>query len=63
VRELVVARKGQLQRNAKRLDGHDRDGPDGRADAQVDEWVLLAVDGADLVDHEARKDADSDRVE
>lgn len=63
VAELVVARKGQLQGNAERLNSHDRDRADGRADAQVDERVPLAVHGTDTVDHDARKNADSECVE
>lgn len=63
IAKLVMARKRQLQRNAECLDGHDRDRPDSRADAQVDERVLLAVDRADLVNHDARKYADSERID
>ena len=61
--ELVVSSKGQLEGNAKGLDGHDRDRADGRADAQIDERVLLAVSGRHLVDHDARKHADDKRIE
>lgn len=57
-----MAGKGQLQRDAEGLDRHDRDGAHGRANAQVYEGVLLAVDGADLVDHDPGKDADKGRV-
>lgn len=63
VRELVVAGKGQLERNAKGLDGHDGDGADGRADGEVDEGVSLAVDGGDSVDHEDGKRHDRKGVQ
>ena len=61
--ELVVSRKGQLQRNAKCLDSHYRDRADGRADAQIDEWVLLSVLRRNIVDHEDGKAGDHDRVD
>lgn len=51
VGELVVAREGHLQRNAKGLDEHDGDGAGGGADGEVDQGVLAAVLGSDLVDH------------
>lgn len=63
VAELVVPRKGQLESNAKRLDGHDRDGSNSRANAQVDKRILLAVDRPNLVDHNRRENADEQRVE
>lgn len=50
--KLIVASEGQLESNAKCLDGHHRDRSHEGADAEVDEWVLLSVDGGDLVDHE-----------
>lgn len=56
--ELVVARKGQLQRNAECLDSHDRYRPDRRAYAEVDEGIPSPVSRGDLVYHYDRKDAD-----
>lgn len=56
--ELIVARKGELEGDAKSLDGHDRDGADRRTDRQVNDRVLLAVDGSDLVDHNDCEDDD-----
>lgn len=60
--ELVVARKGQLQRNAKGLDSHHRDRTDGGADTKIDEGVFLAVDRSDPVDHKPGKTAYQSRV-
>ena len=53
--ELVVAGKREFQGDAKGLDGHDGDGTDSRADGQIDECVLLAMDRRDSVDHEDGK--------
>ena len=50
--ELIVASKRQLERNAKSLDRHDRDGPNGGADGKVDEGVLLAITRGNPVNHE-----------
>ena len=63
VGELVVAGKRELEGDAKSLDGHDRDGADSRADGQVDESILLAVDRRNLVDHEDGEADDRDSVE
>ena len=63
VGELIVPSKRQLEGDAKGLDGHDRDGADARADAQVDERVLLAVSGRHLVDHDAREYADDKGIQ
>jgi hypothetical protein len=52
VSELVVTRKGQFEGDAECLDGHDRHGADERADAEVDQGILLAVHGRNSVDHE-----------
>lgn len=60
--ELVVAGKGHLQRNAKRLDKHDGNGAGCGADGQVDQRVLAAVLGCDLVDHEDREDGNEEAV-
>lgn len=49
--ELVVASKCEFQSNAEGLDGHDGDGSDSRANGEVDERILLSVDGGNLVDH------------
>lgn len=63
VGKLVVPGKRQLEGDAKGLDGHDRDGADGRADAQVDERVLLAVSRRHLVDHDTREHADDEGIQ
>lgn len=63
VRELVVASERELKRNAKGLDGHDRDGTDGRADGQVDQGVSLAVGGGNSVDHEDGKGHDGKGIQ
>ena len=62
VGELVVASKSELEGNAESLDGHDGDGADKRADAEVDQRVLLAVDGGDLVDGDDRVHGDGEGV-
>jgi len=56
MRELVVPGKGELQRDAERLDGHDGHRADQGAYSEVDEGVLLAVDRGDLVDHHHGED-------
>lgn len=61
--ELVVSAKSQLERNAERFHGHDRDGANGGTDRDVDQRVLLAVDGGDTVDHYGREDRDSQTVQ
>lgn len=61
--ELVVASKGELDCDTKRLDGHDRDGSNSRADGEVDQWVLLSVDRSNPVDHNCRKHNDNEAVE
>lgn len=62
VSELVVARKSQLQSDAERFDGHDRDGSHKRADTEVYEWVMLSVDRSNLVNHENGEGRDRDGV-
>lgn len=62
MRELIVPSKGQLQGDTESLDGHDRYGSHEGADAQVNEWVLLSVDGRDLVDHENGESRDRDGI-
>lgn len=63
MRELVVPRKGHLECQAECLDEHDRYGPGGGADGEVDERVLATVLGRDLVDHEEGEDGDEEAVE
>lgn len=60
--KLIVASKGQLEGNAERFDGHDRNRAHEGADAEVDEWVFLSIDGRYLVDHEHGKRCHGDRV-
>lgn len=61
--ELVVAGKGELEGNAESLDRHDGNGSDSGADREVDESVLLAVNGSNLVNHEQRKDDDGQSID
>ena len=63
VRKLIIPRKRHLERQPKRLDEHDRDGPSGRADGEVNERVLAPVLGRDLVDHKGGEDGDEEAVE
>ena len=49
--KLVVSSKCHLQGNTEGLDKHDGDGAGGGADGEVDQGVLAAVLGSDLVDH------------
>lgn len=63
VRELVVSAKGELQGNAERLNSHDGDGADKRADSKVDERVLLAVDRCNLIYHDDCKYTNGTGVE
>lgn len=56
MRELVVPAQGQFDGNAKCLDGHDRNGADGRADRDVDERVLLPIHRSYPVNHHGRVD-------
>lgn len=53
--KLIVARECQLQSNTKGLDRHDGDRSHGRADRDVDERVLLSVEGGDSVNHHGRE--------
>jgi hypothetical protein len=62
VRELVLALERHFQSNAKGFDGHDGDGSSRGADGQVNERVLSAVLGCDLVDHEDGKDGHKSAV-
>lgn len=61
--ELVVPRERQLDRDAERLDRHDRHGSHRAADAEVDERVLAPVARRHLVDHEGGEDGDDSAVE
>jgi len=56
MRKLILPRKGHLQRNSERFDGHDGDRTGGGADGEVNERVLLAVLWRDLVNHEDGED-------
>ena len=61
--ELIVSRKGHFQRDTEGFDEHNRDGAGCGADGKVDEWVLAAMLGCNLVDHEDRKDSDKETVD
>lgn len=50
--ELIIAGKCELQGDAKSLDGHDRDGANCGTNGKVDESILFAMHGGDLVNHE-----------
>ena len=63
MRELVLPLKCHLQRDAEGFDGHNRDGTGGRADGQVDQRVLAAVFGSNLVNHQDGEDGDKGTVE
>lgn len=63
VSKLVVAREGHLERQTERLDEHDGHGAGCRADGDVNERVLAAVLGCDLVNHEDGEDGDEQAVE
>lgn len=63
MRELVVARKGELKGDAKGLDGHDGNGSNGRANRQIDESVLLSVHGCNFVNHEDGESHHCNRIE
>jgi hypothetical protein len=63
MRELVVARKGHLERQTERLDEHDGHGAGGRANGEVDERVLATILGRDLVNHEDGENGDEEAVE
>lgn len=62
VSELIVAGECQLQSNAECLDGHDRDGPHEGADAEVNKWVVFAIDRSDFVNHEDGECRNRDRI-
>ena len=58
-----MAAESHLNGDAEALDGHDRDGADGAADAEVDHRVLLAVQRRDAVDHDEGEECHNDAVE
>lgn len=57
MRKLIVMVEGEFQSNAERFDRHDRNGANGRADGDVNQWVLLSVDWGDPVDHDRRENS------
>jgi hypothetical protein len=61
--ELVVASKGELERNTKSFDRHDRNGSNSRADGKVNESVLLAISGGNSVNHKDGETNDGEGVE
>jgi hypothetical protein len=63
MRELVITRKRHLERQTKCLDEHDRHRAGRGADGKVDEGVLAAVLGRNLVDHEDREDGNEEAIE
>ncbi len=63
MRELVVSRKCHLERDTKGLDEHDGDRPSGGADGKVDQRVLAAVPGRDLVNHEDGENCNKEAVD
>lgn len=63
MRKLVVARKCKLQGDSEGLDRHDGDGADSRADREVNDGVLLAVDRSNLVNHDDGEYDDDDGIE
>jgi len=63
VGELVAPAQSELHSDTDSLDGHDRDGADSAADAQVYEGVLAAITWSDAVDHDGSEDDDGGTVE
>ena len=63
MRELIVPREGHLQRDTEGFDEHNRDGAGCGANREVDERVLAAMLGCDLVDHEHREDGDEKTID
>ena len=61
--ELVVAAESHLNGDAEALDGHDGDGADSAADAEVNHWILLTVQRRDAVDHDEGEERHNDAVE
>ena len=60
--ELVIASEGELECDAKRLDGHDGDGADGRTDRDVYKRVLLSIHRRNSIDHDGGEDCDGQTV-
>ena len=46
---------GKLKSNSKSLDRHDRDGANGRANREIDERGLFAVQRGNSVNHDDSK--------
>lgn len=63
MRELVVSSKGHLQCDSEGLDEHDRNGAGCGANRKVNERVLAAVLGCNLIDHEDGEDSHEGAVE
>jgi hypothetical protein len=62
VSKLVVSGKGELKRYTKRLDSHDGYAAYGTADGDVDEGILAAIFGGDLVYHDDGKHDNDEAV-
>lgn len=60
--ELVIARKCQLDRNAERLDRHDRYRSNSGANRDVDQRILLAVDRGNPINHQRGEDRDRQTI-
>jgi hypothetical protein len=63
MRKLVVPVERHLERNSEGLDSHDGHGSGRRTDGKVNERILLAMSGRDLVDHDDREDGHDGAVE
>lgn len=63
MRELIVTPECQLQGDSEGLDRHDGHGANGRADGEIDERILLAVFGRNLVYHHDGEDSHGNSVE
>ena len=61
--ELVVASQGQLHSNSKRLNRHDRNSSNGRANRQVYQRVLLPILRRNFVYHEDRENGHGEAKE
>lgn len=61
--QLVVTRKGQLERDAESLDGHDGDGTDEGTDGNVHQGILVAMYWRDAVDHVEGETEDKEAVQ
>ncbi|EJT45341.1 hypothetical protein A1Q1_06104 [Trichosporon asahii var. asahii CBS 2479] len=63
VRELVVARDRELERDTKALDGHDGHGTDERADREVHHGILSSIARHDAENHKRREHGDKAEVQ